>query len=257
MQVSAKTFNPVMVDFYEQVGYLPERSSTTWSCWVGRWTTRPRILAAKESSSTSRSNGSTGRRPASTRRSFGRSRTGTCSGCRWRRRWNWSCRSAACPACRFAIDGHRKREDRTRRSCPAGICIKTAGDILDYSYFFVADDKLVYDEKAVAKSLQKPGAIELLAAYKHQLAAAEAFDTASLEQMTHAFVAARDMKIGDIVHALCAAVTGQSIGLGLFDSLAILGKPSCLADRAAPETFKSSVSGIAQASEFLRYPSVK
>ena len=37
------------------------------------------------------------------------------------------------------------------------------------------------------------------------------------------------MKIGDIVHALRAAVTGQSVGLGLFDSLAILGKESCLA----------------------------
>ena len=37
------------------------------------------------------------------------------------------------------------------------------------------------------------------------------------------------MKIGDIVHALRVAVTGQAIGLGLFDSLAILGKASCLA----------------------------
>ncbi len=107
--------------------------------------------------------------------------------------------------------------------------IKTAGDILGYSYFFVADDQLAYDEKAVAKSLQKPGAIELLTAYRDQLVAAEAFDAASLEQMTHAFVASRGMKIGDIVHSLRAAVTGQSVGLGLFDSLEILGKESCLA----------------------------
>ena len=90
-------------------------------------------------------------------------------------------------------------------------------------------DKLTYDEKAVSKSLLKPGAVELLAAYKDQLAAAEAFDAASLEQMTHAFVAAKGVKIGDIVHSLRAAVTGQSVGLGLFDSLAILGKENCLA----------------------------
>ena len=38
----------------------------------------------------------------------------------------------------------------------------------------------------------------------------------------------KGVKIGDIVHALRAAVTGQSIGLGLFDSLAILGKGSRL-----------------------------
>ena len=111
----------------------------------------------------------------------------------------------------------------------AGDRIKTAGDILDYAYFFVPDDQLTYDEKAVAKSLQKPGAVELLTAYQDQLAAAESFDAISLEQMTHAFVAARSLKIGDIVHSLRAAITGQSVGLGLFDSLAILGKQSCLA----------------------------
>ena len=111
----------------------------------------------------------------------------------------------------------------------AGDRIKTAGDILDYAYFFVADDKLVYDEKAVAKSLQKPGAAELLAKYCGQLAAAEPFEAQPLEQITHAFVEAQGVKIGDIVHALRVAVTGQSVGLGLFDSLAILGKASCLA----------------------------
>ena len=47
--------------------------------------------------------------------------------------------------------------------------------------------------------------------------------------MAHAFVEAEGVKIGDIVHSLRAAVTGQSVGLGLFDSLAILGKASCLA----------------------------
>jgi glutamyl-tRNA synthetase len=112
--------------------------------------------------------------------------------------------------------------------CAAGDRIKTSGDILDYNYFFVADDKLVYDEKAISKSLQKPGALELLAAYKEQLAAAESFDAAALEKMTYAFVESRGLKIGDIVHSLRAAVTGQSVGLGLFDSLAILGKESCL-----------------------------
>jgi glutamyl-tRNA synthetase len=111
----------------------------------------------------------------------------------------------------------------------AGDRIKTAGDILDYAYFFVADDKLVYDEKAVVKSLQKPGAVELLARYCGPLAAAELFEAQALEQMTHAFVEAQGVKIGDVVHSIRAAVTGQSVGLGLFDSLAILGKASCLA----------------------------
>ncbi len=123
-------------------------------------------------------------------------------------------------------DEHAKIEHVVRA---AGDRIKTAGDILDYACFFVADDKLAYDEKAVAKSLQKPGAAELLAKYCGPLAAAEPFEAAALEQMTRVFVEAQGVKIGDIVHALRAAVTGQSVGLGLFDSLAILGKASCLA----------------------------
>ena len=111
----------------------------------------------------------------------------------------------------------------------AGDRIKTAGDILDYEYFFVPDDQLKYDEKAVAKSLHKPGAAELLAKYRDRLAVAEPFDAPRLEQLTHEFMQAEAIKIGDIIHAVRVAVTGQSVGLGLFDSLAILGKESCLA----------------------------
>ena len=45
---------------------------------------------------------------------------------------------------------------------------------------------------------------------------------------------AEGIKIGDIIHALRVAVTGKAVGFGVFDSLAILGKQSCLAriDRA-------------------------
>ena len=51
---------------------------------------------------------------------------------------------------------HHKIERSRAHPPAAGDRIKTAGDILEYVYFFVVDDKLVYDEKAVAKSLQKP-----------------------------------------------------------------------------------------------------
>ena len=52
--------------------------------------------------------------------------------------------------------------------------------------------------------------------------------------MTHEFVAAQGIKIGDIVHAVRVAVTGKAVGFGLFDTLAILGRERCLAriDRA-------------------------
>ena len=79
-----------------------------------------------------------------------------------------------------------------------------------------------------------PGAPELLAKFKDRLAAAEPFDPPTLEAVMHDFVQAEQIKIGQIIHALRVAVTGKSVGLGMFDCLALLGKKSSLAriDRA-------------------------
>ena len=116
----------------------------------------------------------------------------------------------------------------------AGDRVKIAGDIVEYADFFLAAQRLPYDEKAFDKSLRKPGAAELLARFRDRLAAAEAFDAASLEAMMHAFIAEQAIKIAEIIHPVRVAVTGKSVGFGLFDTLAILGKPQSLAriDRA-------------------------
>jgi len=116
----------------------------------------------------------------------------------------------------------------------AGDRIKVAGDILEFTYFFLPDDQLPYDEQAFDKCVRKPGAAELLRKFRERLAAAEPFDAPTLEALMHAFVAAEGIKIGEIIHAVRVAVTGKSVGLGLFDSLAILGRDHCLAriDRA-------------------------
>jgi glutamyl-tRNA synthetase len=110
----------------------------------------------------------------------------------------------------------------------AGDRIKIAGDILDYPDFFTADDQLSYDEKAFDKSLRKPGATELLAKFQTSLAAAETYHPAELEKLLHAFVESQGIKIGDIIHPLRVALTGKSIGFGLFDTLAILGRERSL-----------------------------
>lgn len=116
----------------------------------------------------------------------------------------------------------------------AGERIKVAGDVLDYDYFFLPDDRLRYDEKAFEKRIRKAQAAELLAGFRERLAAAERFDAESLEVLMQEFVAAQEIKIGQIIHAVRVAVTGRAIGFGLFECLEILGKRSCLAriDRA-------------------------
>lgn len=112
----------------------------------------------------------------------------------------------------------------------AGDRIKVAGDILDYVDFFAADDAFPYDEKAFEKRLQKPeDAKELLAAFREELASAATFDAESLDKLLHDFVEKREIKIGQIIHALRVATTGKGVGIGMFETLEILGKERCLA----------------------------
>lgn len=117
----------------------------------------------------------------------------------------------------------------------AGDRVKVAGDILDYTDFYIADDSLIFDEKAVEKRLRKPAdAKPLLQEFRNQLAEVENFEPADLDHCLKSFVEANEIKIGQIIHALRVAVTGKAVGFGVFETLAILGRESCLAriDRA-------------------------
>jgi len=117
----------------------------------------------------------------------------------------------------------------------AGERIKVAGDILDYDELFTPDQDLAYDEKAFEKRLVKPPeAAELLAAMRGELAATGSFEADALEQMFHRFVEQRAIKLGQIIHAVRVAVTGKAVGFGMFDILALLGRKRVLAriDRA-------------------------
>jgi glutamyl-tRNA synthetase len=107
--------------------------------------------------------------------------------------------------------------------------LKTFGDILAYGgYFFVTDDKLTYDEKEFAKRLGTPESKELLRRFSEKLSALESFDLKSLEDCLKAFITEAGIKIGDLIHGLRLATTGQPVGPGVYDCLEILGKESVL-----------------------------
>jgi glutamyl-tRNA synthetase len=117
----------------------------------------------------------------------------------------------------------------------AGDRVKVAGDILDFDDFFVADEALRFDEAAFDKRLRKSAeARALLTQYRDLIAKIEPFAAEHLEPATHEFVESNGIKIGDIVHAVRVAITGKAVGFGLFDTLAILGRERSLAriDRA-------------------------
>ncbi|MFV1966176.1 MAG: glutamate--tRNA ligase [Pirellulaceae bacterium] len=116
----------------------------------------------------------------------------------------------------------------------AGDRIKTAGDILDFEEFFREDDALTYDDKAFQKRLGKEGAAELLGRFRERLAALDPFDAETTESALRAFIEEEGIKIGEVIHALRVAVTGKSVGMGMFEAVEILGRTRCLSriDRA-------------------------
>jgi glutamyl-tRNA synthetase len=88
--------------------------------------------------------------------------------------------------------------------------------------FFFRDP--VYDPQAVQKRLRKEGARELLLAAAEVISATIPFDHTTLEARIRAFCDAHQVKFGDVNHVLRVAVTGQTTGVGVFETLAILGK---------------------------------
>jgi glutamyl-tRNA synthetase len=235
LAVNPETFNPVIVDFYEQVGYLPE-ALLNYLLLLG-WS-----LDDKTEEFT----------PEEMLRHFSLERVNKAPASfdveklmsfqsRVMQRLPIKQRVAkAVPFLRRAkLVSDPPACDTgpylTRLLEAAGDRVKVFGDVLDFDDFFVADDELRIDEAAFDKRVRKPaGARELLGRYREKLATVEPFLPEQLEKLTHEFVESNRIKIGDIVHVVRVAVTGKAVGFGLFETLSILGRERCLAriDRA-------------------------
>ena len=117
----------------------------------------------------------------------------------------------------------------------SGDRLKVAGDILAYADFFLVAEPGM-DAAAVQQRLAKPGVRALLESFAARLRTVEPWEPAALEAALKATVEAAGVKVGDLVHAVRVAVTGRTVGPGLYDCLAILGREVSLArlDRALP-----------------------
>lgn len=103
------------------------------------------------------------------------------------------------------------------------------GDILEADDFFVPDDQLPFDEKAFEKRIAKPPeAVDRLKAYRELLAKTNDFTAPVLEALMKDYCEAEDIKLGDVIHAVRVATTGKAKGPGLFESLEVLGRERCL-----------------------------
>jgi glutamyl-tRNA synthetase len=74
-----------------------------------------------------------------------------------------------------------------------------------------------------------PEAASILRRAQASLQTLEPFNAVTLQQWLQDFIQAEGLRHGQIIHALRVAVAGKAMGFGLFESLAILGKPQCLA----------------------------
>ena len=220
MTIAAETFNPVILDFYERVGYLPE-AILNYIVLLG-WSLDDKtefftMEEMIEAFSLERIN----KAPAS-------------FDARKMLAFQERYMNSLAPETKLAmtkpyleqvgLDDQKLGEVLQA----AGDRIKVAGDVLEYAAFFEPAEKLAYDEAAFDKRIRTPGeAVTLLRKFSEKLDALETFDGPTIEHALQEFVQAEGIGHAQIIHALRIAVTGKTVGFGLFESLAILGKAEC------------------------------
>ena len=108
--------------------------------------------------------------------------------------------------------------------------IGVAGDVFQFDDFFADDTELIYDSKGFEKRLVKDeNAGPLLERLVHVLTEADDWSTEAIEATVKGFCEQAEIKIGQIIHALRVATTGKTSGFGMFDTLSILGKEKAIA----------------------------
>lgn len=104
--------------------------------------------------------------------------------------------------------------------------LKVFSDILHLGRYFFTEE-VVFDPDAVKKRLKKDFISDMLGELDAQLAVVEPFNVPTLEKLVHDHAEQTGRKMGDVVNALRVATTGQGVGPGLYDCLAILGRDTC------------------------------
>jgi glutamyl-tRNA synthetase len=103
--------------------------------------------------------------------------------------------------------------------------LSTLNQIVQYTdYFF--QDVTEYEEKAVRKQWQKDGAAETLTQIRTALAGVSAWDHDDIKAAFDALAGEGGM--GPLVHPTRLALTGKSVGPGLFELVVLLGQAESL-----------------------------
>jgi glutamyl-tRNA synthetase len=107
-------------------------------------------------------------------------------------------------------------------------------------FFFIADDAIAYDPKAVEKILKKDNGagIATLKDIRGLLAAAPEWRHDALESAVKQFAESKGLGLGNVAQPIRVAVSGTTVSPPIFNSLEFLGRDRSLAriDRALAST---------------------
>jgi glutamyl-tRNA synthetase len=109
----------------------------------------------------------------------------------------------------------------------AGDRICMAGNILDFDFFFIEDEQMAFEDKAFNKRIVKPeSAGFLLGEFVKTIAgiAGDQFTAEAIDGALEGFCEQHSIKLGDVINAIRVAVSGKAAGFGTTDTMAILGK---------------------------------
>lgn len=111
----------------------------------------------------------------------------------------------------------------------AAICqekIATLNQIVDYTDFFFRD-VTEYEEKGVRKQFRKADALQRLIEIEEAVASVVDWSHEVIKATFEDLVARTGRSLGDYVHPTRLALTGKSVGPGLFELADLLGKETC------------------------------
>ncbi|HEV2359614.1 MAG TPA: glutamate--tRNA ligase [bacterium] len=101
-------------------------------------------------------------------------------------------------------------------------------DLLTYGDFFFTEE-VAYDPQAVRKQFHGAATVAMLGRLRDALARVAPFNLGGIEQAVRDTAAALGVESKDVIHPLRVALTGKTVGPGLFELIEVLGKDRVLA----------------------------
>ncbi len=220
LTISPETFNPVLVEFYEQVGFVPDAIVNYllllgWS-WDGstEFFTREEMI---DKFSLERVNKAAASLDVKKLWAFEEHYfAGLDLNEKVRRVMPFLHRA-----------GLSASEDLVRQVvAEAAHRLIVAGDIFNFDDFFLPDDAIRLEPKAKQKHLD--AARDVLPRLRQLLASTEPFEAVRLKSQVEALARELGVKPGALSQTLRVAVTGKDVGFDAYAGLAILGRERCL-----------------------------